>query len=267
MEGLQNNKFYSKGTENKAEGREDKFIRNLNNLINFDVDKYLTQLNKSLINDENILFDANMYQVGPRHYIGYLVKNNFPDDIFEKLFNKATDYTSKIKNLIEKKEIYSTEGIIEEMLCFSPVYKSILNKYEGLFLEMKRKKAFNIIKENLREVKSIEKSIVDILYERLQKKNDFNKEAYDRIRNGLYEIFNNTEASINDKNLVCTMIYESIKNKTLMVSRDHDIEELISDILFNHNFVKNLSKKNSFLLRKEILREQLYTISASNYFY
>ncbi len=266
MEGLQNNKFYSQGTENKTENIENKFIRNLNSLINLDVDKYLTQLNKLLINDENILFDANLYQIGPSRYIGYLVKNNFPDDSFEKLFNKATDYTLKIKNLIENKEIYSTEGIIEEILYLSQFHKTLLDRYEPLFFGLKRKRAFNIIKENLREIRSIENSIINELYERLKKKNDFNKEKYNRIRNGLYEIFNNTEASINDKDLVCRMIFESINKKTLVVSRDHDIEELINDLLFNHHFVKNLSKRNSFFLRMEILREQIYTITASNFF-
>ena len=232
-----------------------------------DVESYLEKRIGSIFEIDGQLFlDTGAIDLLNRDAISYLMNRGEYEKLASQL-SKCTAYNLKMNEIIKNGNVFTTRGIILELLDGRDAFKRYMKWLEeNISKNSKNKAILNLVKESLRGCFSEIDWMANLFYKRLlENKNGFNKELYKGFKSRLEYLFRETKASHNDKDLVHLFINQAAYKPASIFSRDGDIEKLVNILIANKNLIKTEAKKNQFYLEKTRLQSPLYTSTALAY--
>ena len=233
---------------------------------------YINFLKDSLSRSNKTIFDTNIYSAISYDSL-YLYINGSFQPLMEKLFEKAQDYQERLLKLLEDKRIISTIGIIDEMIRAPRSWKCSLENDIKKF--DKGVRAF--LKEKVREYVAIIPLFYNLLYlgNRVINEGQYDMNGNYDFRILLRKLLDATQSdynlkrpiSQNDKNIIYTMVNQSLKEPTSIVTRDFDLfiltKRLIGDQgslsrrLEKHNLTLNIQQHlknlNTYVLQSSVI--------------
>ena len=225
---------------------------------------YINFLKDILNSSDKTIFDTNIYSAISHNFL-YVYINDPYQPQMEKLFEKAQDYQRILLTLLEDRRIISTRGIIDEMIKAPRFLKRSLENE----IERFDKKIHVFLKEKVREYASA----IPLFYNLLSSDNRvINEDNYDM--NGHYNFrillrrlldlasvdYNlRRPISETDKNIVYTMVNQSLKEPTSVVTRDFDLFILIKRLIGDQGSLNRRLEKNNLILNTQQYLKNLNT--------
>jgi len=253
-----------KQEQNYLDKKNKIILKNLKSTLDLNVDEYFNKLRAYFKDINQILIDSNICSNFSLETIEYVLKKD-EDEIKTKipaLLTKYVSYFERVSLLIKNdKRICTTENMIKELMDCDVASKSYLSHLEyvldGIYEEgsisrKTTKETSNLIKEKIRTMCNLAYDIANLLHPR-------SVEEHNHYKNKLNSLFNLDYISENDKNLVCTFIKESKRKKSIIMSKDNDIKDLLKILSENRDVVKKKLQIPRIDLFYQILNYPPYT--------
>ena len=253
-----------KQEQNYLDKKNKIILRNLKSTLDLDVDEYFNKLKAYFKNIDKVLIDSNICSNFSLDTIDYILKQG-EEEIKTKipaLLTKYVSYLERASCLIKNdKRICTTENIVKELTDCDAANKSYLGHlrylineiYEDRLISRKiAKETSNLMKEKIRTMCNLAYDIANLLHPR-------SVEEHNHYKNKLNSLFNLDYISENDKNLVCTFIKESKRKKSIIMSKDNDIKDLLKILSENRDVVKKKLQIPRIDLFYQILNYPPYT--------
>ena len=244
-----------------------KTLSRLETISQLNLNNYFNELKLIFDNEYQKFIDAGVSNILSLDVIDYLLKQNRPEEEIIMILEKYITYNKTIQNIISKNNVFTTRGVIDELINLSSICKRFIDYHTRILTSKSGKKLANLIKESLRESTCSIKIIANILNKRLMENHErFNGIDYYKFKEKIKGTIAENNLYPNNKELVYLFMHGASNTPSSIVTRHNGIEHLIKKTFQNPEKWKEVSGKSQINTTSKRL-DSLYTFAASAYLY